>query len=670
MKRWRAGVLLLSLLAPAAHAQFSLYQVSGNADLPVGELFSFPTASPNMPQAVTFLIANTTNQAQTLALLSVSGVGFSLAGAMAPLTLQAGGSMQFTITFEAPTVASYSGSLVATGFSMTLTANVAPAVTYEVRLPSRGTSGLGAAAVNFGSVQVGASATVNFVAVNQTTEPLTVDAIGVAPGDFALVGSSPGGTPLDPQTSAGFSIEFSPTAAGARSAVLSIGSQQFTLTGTGVAASQFSLYQVTGNAGLLAGAQFSFGSVYPNAPATVEFSILNTTSQTQTVTVLSVSGAGFSVDAAAPMTLKANASVQFTLTFEGATAGSYSGSLDVAGIVVALTATATAGLTYEVELPSGASALSEAAVDFGSVKVGSNATLGFLAVNQTAAPLTVDSIGVAAGDFALVGLSPAGTSLAPQSSASFAIEFSPTAAGARTAVLSIGGRQFTLTGTGLSPPPPTPLLTVALGEAQSAQQGSVAVSFDAPAATGGTGTVTLEFQSLPEGELDPGILFAAGGQTANFTFNQGDTAASFGGAASAAFQTGTTAGTLTLAAQIGSAVSEQNVVIGPAVIGVAAVTGARQTSGVSVNVTGFDNTRTAGLLSFTFYDSSGNAIPPGAIVYDSTAAFTSYFGGSDDGGQFALEAYFPVTGDPTSVSAFTVQLANAAGTATTARTNF
>ena len=670
MKRWRAGVLLLSLLAPAAHAQFSLYQVSGNADLPVGELFSFPTASPNMPQAVTFLIANTTNQAQTLALLSVSGVGFSLAGAMAPLTLQAGGSMQFTITFEAPTVASYSGSLVATGFSMTLTANVAPAVTYEVRLPSRGTSGLGAAAVNFGSVQVGASATVNFVAVNQTTEPLTVDAIGVAPGDFALVGSSPGGTPLDPQTSAGFSIEFSPTAAGARSAVLSIGSQQFTLTGTGVAASQFSLYQVTGNAGLLAGAQFSFGSVYPNAPATVEFSILNTTSQTQTVTVLSVSGAGFSVDAAAPMTLKANASVQFTLTFEGATAGSYSGSLDVAGIVVALTATATAGLTYEVELPSGASALSEAAVDFGSVKVGSNATLGFLAVNQTAAPLTVDSIGVAAGDFALVGLSPAGTSLAPQSSASFAIEFSPTAAGARTAVLSIGGRQFTLTGTGLSPPPPTPLLTVALGEAQSAQQGSVAVSFDAPAATGGTGTVTLEFQSLPEGELDPGILFAAGGQTANFTFNQGDTAASFGGAASAAFQTGTTAGTLILAAQIGSAVSQQNVTIAPAAIGVAAVTGTRQTAGVSVNVTGFDNTRTAGMLSFTFYDSAGAVIPPGAIAYDSVPAFASYFAGSGDGGQFALAAYFPVNGNPSQVSGFTVQLVNSAGTATTARTSF
>jgi hypothetical protein len=338
--------------------------------------------------------------------------------------------------------------------------------------------------------------------------------------------------------------------------------------------------------------------------------------------------------------------------------------------VVALTANVAAGLTYEVQLPSGTSALGGAAVDFGSVQVGSNRTVGFLAVNETTSALTVDPISVAAGDFALVGTAPSGTSLGPQASASFSIEFSPTAPGTRTALLSIGSRQFTLTGTGVSPPLPTPELSVTLGEAQSAQQGSVAVSFDAPAEIGGSGTVTLSFEAQTAGELDPGIVFATGGQTANFTFNKGDTAASFGAAGSAAFQTGTTAGTLILAAQIGSAVSQQNVTIAPAAIGVAAVTGTRQTAGVSVNVTGFDNTRTAGMLSFTFYDSAGAVIPPGAIAYDSVPAFASYFAGSGDGGQFALAAYFPVNGNPSQVSGFTVQLVNSAGTATTARTSF
>jgi hypothetical protein len=777
MRYWRAAVLLAGLFAPAAHAQFSLYQVSGNGNLPVGQMFAFGGADPNQPKTATFLLSNGTNRALTLSLLSVSGVGFSLAGATAPVTLQAGSSVQFTVTFQAATVAYYSGALNATGVSVLLTAYVAQGITYEVQLAS-GTSSLGAAPVDFGTVQVGSSTTVNFLAVNSTAATLTVGPISVALGDFALIGSSPGGTSLAPQASASFSIRFSPAASGARTAALSIGSQQFTLTGTALAPSQFSLYQISGNAQLPVGAQFSFptaypnvpasvtfgilntssqtqtmtalsvsgagfsltgpaapmslpvgasaqftitfvganigtysgsldaagisvalavtvtapsgqfslfqvtgsgnvpvasafsfGSVYPNTPASVTLGLLNITSQTQTVTALSVSGAGFSTNAAAPMTVKAGNSVQFTVTFAGATTGNYSGTLAINSIAVALTANVTPGLTYEVQTASGTSALGAAAVNFGSVQVGSNTTVSFLAVNQTTATLTVDAIGVATGDFALVGPRPSGTSLDPQASAGFSIAFSPAAAGARTAVLSIGSRQFTLTGTGTSPPLPTPELSVTLGEAQSAQQGSVAVSFDAAAEAGGSGTVTLSFEA-PSGAVDPGIVFAAGGRTVTFTFNKGDTAASFGGAGSAAFQTGTTAGTLMLAAQIGSSVSQKNVVIAPAAIGVAAVTGARQTSGLTVNVTGFDNTRTAGKLSFTFYNSAGSVILPGAIGADSTAAFSSYFAGSGDGGQFALGAYFPVNGDPSKVSAFTVQLANSAGTVTTARVNY
>jgi hypothetical protein len=666
---WRLAPLLVGLLEPAAHAQFSLYQVSGNAELPVGAIFNFPTAYPNQPNAVAFVLRNTTSQVQTVTLLSVRGVGFSLSGAAAPMTLQAGGSVQLAVTFEGATVGSYSGSLDTTGISVLLTANVVPGLTYEVQLAS-GISPLGAAAVNFGSVQVGLNATASFLAVNQTTVALTVDPISVAAGDFMLVGPSPSGTSLDPQTSAGFSIEFSPTAGGTRTAVLSIGGRQFALTGTGVASAQFSLYQVSDGADLPVGTQFSFGSVYPNAQDKVTFGILNTTSQTQTVTVLSVSGAGFSIDAAAPMMVKAGASVQFDITFEGAAAGPYSGTLVTPGISVALTANVTAGLTYEEQTASGTSSLAAAAVNFGGVQVGSNATLNFLAVNQTTAALTVDPISVAPGDYALLGPSPGGTVLEPQASVHFSIEFTPTAPGVRSAMLSIGSRQFTLTGTGISAPLPTPELSVTLGEAQSAQQGSVSVSFAAGAQAAGSGTVTLSFEALTPGALDPGIVFATGGRTANFTFNQGDTAASFGGAGSAAFQTGSTAGALTLAAQIGGSVSQQNLIIAPAIIGVAAATGARQTSGLTVNVTGFDNTRTAGLLSFTFYDSTGGIIPPGAISVDSSVAFGSYFAGSGDGGQFALGAYFPVSGNPSQVSGFSVQLVNSAGTATTAHVNY
>jgi hypothetical protein len=89
-----------------------------------------------------------------------------------------------------------------------------------------------------------------------------------------------------------------------------------------------------------------------------------------------------------------------------------------------------------------------------------------------------------------------------------------------------------------------------------------------------------------------------------------------------------------------------------------------------VRVTGFDNTHTAGLLTFTFFDAAGNAIAPGAIRTDATASFASYFQSSNLGGVFLLKADFPVTGNPSQVSTFQAQIANSAGTAQTARTAF
>jgi len=437
------------------------------------------------------------------------------------------------------------------------------------------------------------------------------------------------------------------------------------------ARAQFTLYQISCVAGQPVGALFSFGSMYPNQAEPQTFCLLNTTASTQTVALLSVNGEGFSINAAAPMSVKAGASVNFTITFQGAMVASYSAWLDITGVPqVLLTASVVPALTYEVQLPSGAAVLGATAIDFGSVQVGSDAKLNFLAVNQTASSLTVDPIGVGPGDFALAGPSPGGESVDPQTSASFAIRFSPTVAGTRTAVLSIGSQQFTLTGTGVSPPLPNPLAMVTLDAVQSAQQGTIVVDLSEPAESAGSGTLTLSFDAQTAGELDPGVAFSSGGKTAPFTFNQGDTVASFAAGHSVAFQTGTTAGTLIVEAQIGNQVSRQTIVIPPAVIGIAAAAGTRQTSAVTVVITGFDNTRSASMLTFTFYDSTGNVILPGAIDYDSAPGFATYFAASDDGGQFALSAYFPVNGQPSNVSAFTVQMANSAGTATTARESF
>jgi hypothetical protein len=254
------------------------------------------------------------------------------------------------------------------------------------------------------------------------------------------------------------------------------------------------------------------------------------------------------------------------------------------------------------------------------------------------------------------------------------VAFTPSQAAARSGSLTIGGNAYPLAGTGQAPPLPKASLSVTLAQPLSEQQGSVAVTFDSAALASASGAVTMSFSAaagIPSGAAaDPAMTFSSGGQTATFTVGPGDKSANFGGHPSAAFATGTTAGALTFTLAFGGTTTGQTVVLAPAAVGLTAVAGTRQSSSITVQATGFDNTRGAGTLSFTFYDSSGNAILPGAIPADATANFASYFQSSTLGGVFALTAVFPVTGSPSQVSAFVMQIANSEGSTTSARIAF
>jgi hypothetical protein len=75
-------------------------------------------------------------------------------------------------------------------------------------------------------------------------------------------------------------------------------------------------------------------------------------------------------------------------------------------------------------------------------------------------------------------------------------------------------------------------------------------------------------------------------------------------------------------------------------------------------------------MTFTFFDQSGATLTPGAITVDGIAAFQQYFYSSDEGGVFALHAFFPVTGNPAQVDSVEVQIVNSVGTARTAKLRF
>ncbi len=85
---------------------------------------------------------------------------------------------------------------------------------------------------------------------------------------------------------------------------------------------------------------------------------------------------------------------------------------------------------------------------------------------------------------------------------------------------------------------------------------------------------------------------------------------------------------------------------------------------LDVSISGFDNTYSAGAMSFTFYDNNGVVIGSGPITADFTSQFKLYFTGAADGSAFQMLVAFPVTGNSAKVGSVNVQLTNSAGITT------
>lgn len=307
-----------------------------------------------------------------------------------------------------------------------------------------------------------------------------------------------------------------------------------------------------------------------------------------------------------------------------------------------------------------------ATYDLGSLFAGESVSAHFRLRNTSNAPATVTVLQVAGFGFTLnAPPPPPPLALASQAAVDFTVAFSAADAGAYSAALRSDGVSVLLTVTVLQrlTPLPKPTLAIDLQQAASLQQGTLTVRFDSPAITAGSGTLTLAFVAAAAGATDPAIVFASGGRTATFAVSPGDTQAAI------LFQTGTTAGVITFAVQLGGATDQLAVTIPAAPVGITAAQGLRSTASVEVRVTGFDNTRTLSQLTFTFYDAAGNALAP-AIATDATRDFAQYFQTSDAGGVFLLRAVFPITGAASAIASFEAGLTNSAATAKTARTVF
>jgi hypothetical protein len=388
------------------------------------------------------------------------------------------------------------------------------------------------------------------------------------------------------------------------------------------------------------------------------------------VTSLSVAGTGFSLagQPSLPYVLAPGLNLDFTVRFQARDHGSYSANLAVNGTSVLLRASALAAAVIRL---NGNTVTAGSSVDFGRVERGSAGRVVLELANVTTQSVAVRSIQLTGSAFRGPDL-PQAADLETGAAMSFSLFFEPKSAGVFTGALLIDGREIRLTGAATEPPFTRPAVVLDSFIAESAKQGRVSVRFDSPSRASGSGKLTLSFQPA-DGTVDNdnGMLFvASGNRVLPFTVVEGDSEARFGSAAQAVFQTGTTAGTIVLTAEIGGYTERTSILIAGTNVKFDQSVAARNGNSIEVQLTGYDNTQSAGEVSFTFYDRSGKMVQPGALKVNARDSFKRHFESSKLGGTFSLRASFPVAGNASEIESVEVDLGNSTGSSRSTRLRF
>lgn len=434
----------------------------------------------------------------------------------------------------------------------------------------------------------------------------------------------------------------------------------------------------------------NFGNISTSSTATVNFTLANQTSAALTTPTVALqtgvylSSAFTSTASSLPPSIPANSSVSFSVTFAPGQTGLTTATLTVGqnsyplsgtGVVVA----DTDALQISYSDSTGVRTLPQAAtpISFGQVTAGTsgNAVLTFYVMNPSVSfnSITVPSITATGVGFALASVSPVPVNIQPGQSISFQLVFSPSATGTYNGTLAIGPRQFSLTAQSISSPVPDASFQIDQSPLMSQQQAHLSIQLSSPSPIDTIGTLTMQFTPSVSGiSDDPAINFlVTSGRQLQMTVAHGSQTVAYNGQSSLTFQTGTTAGTLTLSLAFpDKAPMTKSFTIAPAAVQITSIEALRQDPNLVVNLTGYDNTYSIGNLNFTFYDTNGKVVMPNGIAVDAASSFHQFFFNNNAaGGAFKMQATFPARGDVTKISSVAVTMTNSAGTST-AKPNF
>lgn len=560
---------------------------------------------------------------------------------------------------------------------------------------------------NFVNTPVGSSSVVGARLVNTSAAAIQVASIGFVSGtqqNNNFTSDLPFGLSLSPGQGQFFHIYYVPFATGATStsAQIGVGGPSpitfSTLQGTGTAAqvalscTNSSVLRCDGNVLQPNELQaINFGAVPTTSSLTVTFTLSNGGSSSinpQQLVVLKTAtnnpSSGFQLGAL-PANVDAGSSTTFTITFAPGTTATQQATLLVGSNSFTLQGVGTASIVGDISSlvitytdSTGVNLTAQAAtpINFGMTISGSgvNSTLLFTVSNPatTIDAVSVPSITVSGAGFAISGTNPAPVTIQPGASTTFSVVFSGSTTGTYTGTLLIGTRSFTLSAQSITSLVPAPSISVDQQQLVSQQQAHVSVQLAGAAPVGEIGTLTMQFTpSVANITDDPAIKFVAtSGRQLQVTVANGAQVATYNGQSAITFQTGTTAGTIQFTVQFpNQAAVTQSYTIAGSAVQITSGQALRQAPNLVVTLTGFDNTYSAGQLSFTFYGTNGQILTPNGISVNATSAFQQYFFGSTQaGGAFSLQASFPVNGDVTQVGSVSVTLTNSIGQTSTTQT--
>ncbi|HLW75643.1 MAG TPA: hypothetical protein VKS01_01640, partial [Bryobacteraceae bacterium] len=406
----------------------------------------------------------------------------------------------------------------------------------------------------------------------------------------------------------------------------------------------------------------------------VKFSIRPTGPSSVEIDTITVSGAGFSIlsiNSTLPNQATSALSLDFIVRFNAPIAAQFNASLQINGVAVTLLL-ATAVATPVLTAVTGCTLNSQNGFDFGGIVIGSQHLCNFSLLNATGQPMTIFNISLSP-PFTFQQTPSTPVTLAPGTATAFAIEIAPVCGNLSIAgtlsIDSVAPQSIPLTATALTAPLPAASFHFDSHQFSSNQQHSLSISLASPlVCPAAGGIVTLAFTPNPNLPVDASVSFVSPFATSlSYTVAAGSAQVSINGQASVMFNTGTTAGSIAFSMTGGASTA---ISIPPATISIDSASASNQRLGnLDITVTAFDNTYSAGPMSFAFFDASGNQIGS-AIAADFTSSFKTYFATQNSGSSFLMRVSFPVEGDQTKVATVKATFTNSAGQTQTGALTF